>query len=133
MALDLASLKILLVEDHPAQAAALQAMLQAFGISRVDIAVDAETAARLLNSNTPYDLMLCDYSLGTSNGLSLVKTLRADHLPGHRTMPIIMLTGDARPDRNILAREAGVNDFLSKPAHPEVLLRMIQATLERAS
>ncbi len=133
MASELARLKILLVEDHQAQAAALMAMLQAFGIGQVDVATDVTAATDKLNGPTAYDLMLCDYALGSSDGLSLVRKLRAGDAKSRRTMPVIMLTGDARPDRNILARTAGVDDFLSKPAHPEILLRMIHSALARAA
>lgn len=131
MALNLTKLKILVVEDHPAQAATIRAMLEGFGISRIDMAEDVEAAVRFLKAGTLYDLMLCDYNLGTINGLSLVKVVRADNNLTNRYMPIVMLTGDTRADRNILARDAGVNDFLSKPASPPVLLRTIQTVLER--
>jgi two-component system, chemotaxis family, chemotaxis protein CheY len=131
LTLDLTKLKILVVEDHPAHAETIRAMLEGFGISRIDMAADVEAAVRFLKAGTLYDLMLCDYNLGTINGLSLVKVVRADNNLTNRYMPIIMLTGDTRTDRNILARDAGVNDFLSKPAHPPVLLRTIQTVLER--
>lgn len=131
MALDLTKLKILVVEDHAAQAATLKAMLEGFGIRRIDMAVDADAAVNFLRLGTLYDLMLCDYHLGTVNGLSLIKVVRTDHNLTNRYMPIIMLTGDARPERNIMARDAGVNDVLAKPVAPEIMLRTIQTVLER--
>lgn len=126
--MDFARLKILVVEDHSAQATALRAMLQAFGIGQIDIAASAETAAQALVA-TAYDLILCDYNLGTGNGLALVKTVRDDLLPVRRNMPIVMLTGDTRPERNLQARIAGVDSFLSKPVQPDMLLRTIRIAL----
>lgn len=131
MALDLTKLKILVVEDHPAQAATLRAMLEGFGVTRIDMAVDAEAAVRFLKTGTLYDLMLCDYNLGATNGISLTKAVRTDTNLTNRYMPIIMLTADPRTDRNIMARDAGVNDFLAKPVQPAILLRMIEIVLQR--
>lgn len=122
-------LKILLVEDHDAHAVTITAMLRAFGIQRIDRADDAEAAVRLLRAGTLYDLMLCDFNLGTINGLSLVKAVRQNDKLTNRYMPIVMVTGDAKPERIVAAREAGVNNFLSKPVEPPVLLRTIQGIL----
>lgn len=127
---NLDKLKILLVEDHDAHAATITAMLQAFGIRRIDRADDVEAAVRLLRAGTLYDLMFCDFNLGTINGLSLVKAVRQNDKLTNRYMPIVMVTGDAKPDRITAAREAGVNNFLSKPVEAPVLLRTIQAILK---
>jgi len=125
----LEKLKILLVEDHDAHAVTMIAMLRAFGIRRIDRADDAEAAVRLLRAGTLYDVMLCDFNLGSINGLSLVKVVRQNDKLTNRYMPIVMVTGDAKPDRIVAAREAGVNNFLSKPVEPPILLRTIQAIL----
>lgn len=125
----LEKLKILLVEDHDAHATTITAMLQAFGIRRIDRADDAEAAVRLLRAGTLYDVMLCDFNLGSINGLSLVKAVRQNDKLTNRYMPIVMVTGDAKPERIVAAREAGVNNFLSKPVDAAVLLRVIQAIL----
>jgi len=125
----LEKLKILLVEDHDAHAATLTAMLQAFGIRRIDRADDVEAAVRLLRAGTLYDLMLCDFNLGVINGLSLVKAVRQNDRLTNRYMPIVMVTGDTKPERIVAAREAGVNNFLSKPVEPPILLRTVQAIL----
>jgi two-component system chemotaxis response regulator CheY len=124
-----AKLKILLVEDHDAHAAALLAMLGGFGIRHVDRAADVEAAVRYLKAGTLYDLMLCDFNLGAINGLSLVKIVRANNQLTNRFMPIVMITGETKTERVIAARDAGVNSFLSKPIHPPTLLRTIEGII----
>lgn len=130
MPLDFGKLKFLLVEDDPATAQRLQAALTAAGAGMVAHAADVAAAVRLLRDGTLFDLMLCDFDLGTINGLSLVKAVRREDKLTNRFMPIIMMSDNPPPQRIAQARDAGVNDFLSKPVHPPVLVQTIRTVLE---
>ncbi|MCO8167988.1 response regulator [Pseudomonas sp. 21LCFQ02] len=67
------NLRILLVEDHPFQLIATQALLNNQGYFLLTPALNAaEAFAALERSHTPYDLLLCDQRLPDLPGLELV-------------------------------------------------------------
>lgn len=67
------NLRILLVEDHPFQLIATQALLNNQGYFLLTPALNAaEACAALERSATPYDLLLCDQGLPDLPGLELV-------------------------------------------------------------
>jgi len=86
---------------------------QAHGLAEAIAAIEVATPA----------LILLDVRLGDGNGLELVKRLRSDGT--HADLPILVLSADAMPDDVNRAREAGCDDFLSKPVSPRVLLKRI--------
>lgn len=67
------NLRILLVEDHPFQLIATQALLNNQGYFLLTPALNAaEAFAALQRSHAPYDLLLCDQGLPDLPGLELV-------------------------------------------------------------
>lgn len=132
MAVDFGRLKILVVEQNAAQAAALSAALRGFGTGRVDVATDVASAIGMLKAGRLYDLMLCAFNLGAINGLSLVKAVRRDNRLTNRYMPIVMVIGRTPPERHAMIRAAGVNDFLFRPVSGHILYGTIQDTLGRS-
>lgn len=129
MPVDLRKLKILLVHGNTAEANGLAEMLSGFGIGRVDHAVDVAAALRLLKQGRLYDAMVCDFNLGSVNGLSLVKVIRRDNQLTNRYMPIIVITGLTSPERLTAIRAAGVNDLLTKPIGSHILFSSLQFVL----
>jgi len=129
VSLQFGKLKILLVHGNTAEANALSAMLKGFGIARIDHAIDVAAALRLLKQGRLYDTMLCDFNLGSVNGLSLVKVIRRDNRLTNRYMPVIVLTGLTSSERLAAIRAAGVNDVLTKPVGSHILFSSLQAVL----
>jgi DNA-binding NarL/FixJ family response regulator len=121
--------RVLLVEDDPAAAQTLRAMLAAAQGSNFDIACveRLESALERVRAEWP-DAVLLDLSLPDSQGLHGVTRLRsaAPHLP------IIVLTGQSDPELARDAFRAGVKDYVVKDnATAAVLLRSLRYALER--
>jgi CheY-like chemotaxis protein len=120
--------KILLVEDNEMNSDMLSRRLQRKGYSVV-LAVDgAEGMAKAL-SETP-DLILMDMSLPTLDGWEATRRLKAD--AATRRIPVIALTAHAMQSDEQKAREAGCDDFDTKPIELPRLLEKIEAQLQRA-
>jgi len=102
---------ILIVDDNPTNLKLARNVLEIEGY-RVDAAVDAEDALVYLDTASP-DLILMDIALPGMDGLSLTRKLKAD--PRWGAIPIIALTASAMPTDEKQAREAGCDDFLTKP------------------
>ncbi len=127
---DLLRARLLLIEDHGPTVETLRAILQAVGISRISHAGNAAQAMRMLEEQ-PFDMVLCDFNLGATNGLSLVRSIRKTGGIGNPNVPIVMITAHAETDRVAEAQAAGVDDFLVKPIEPETLTRCLIALFER--
>ena len=65
-------------------------------------------------------LLVVDYVMPELDGIAFVKSFRS--LPGHATIPIIMLTGMNSGQVRDQAHAAGADVFLPKPINPERFL-----------
>ena len=121
--------KILLVEDNEMNRDMLSRRLERKGYEVV-IAVDGQKAIDLAASVKP-DLILMDMSLPVVDGWEATRRLKADALT--KPIPIIALTAHAMPEDERRAREAGCNDYDTKPIELPRLLEKIAALLGSAS
>jgi two-component system, cell cycle response regulator DivK len=117
--------KILLVEDNEMNRDMLSRRLERKGY-QVVIAVDGQQAINLAASETP-DLILMDMSLPVIDGWEATRRLKADGQT--KQIPIIALTAHAMPEDERKAREAGCNDYDTKPIELPRLLEKIAAML----
>ncbi len=118
-------MRILVVEDEPKVAAALQAGLQAEHYA-VTTASTGEEGFYLANTE-PFDLIVFDVMLPGRDGLEILKNLR------HRGIqtPSLLLTARDTVDDRVRGLDSGADDYLVKPfAFPELLAR-IRALLRR--
>lgn len=60
--------------------------------------------------SSKFDLVLLDMNIPEVSGLEFLKILRQRH----RQLPVIMLTGDSKPDSIIAAMKAGADDYVIK-------------------
>ncbi|NVZ69750.1 response regulator [Pseudomonas costantinii] len=120
-------LRILLVEDHPFQLLATQCLLKSFGFDQLTLAENAEQAIRLMSqSESPFDLMLCDQCLPDLPGLDLVEIASrrqfinsAILLSGLPPTELFNLTNQA------LQRGLPLLGYLSKPLNKDELAKLI--------
>jgi CheY-like chemotaxis protein len=119
--------KILLVEDNEMNRDMLSRRLERRGHG-VLIATDGKQGLTLARSAKP-DLILMDMSLPVLDGWEATKQLKSDEETRH--IPIIALTAHAMSSDEQRAREAGCDDFDTKPIELARLLDKIQAQLSR--
>ncbi len=119
--------KILLVEDNEMNRDMLSRRLIRSGYE-VALAVDGEQGVALAGSSLP-DLVLMDMSLPVLDGWEATRRLKAD--PATRGIPIIALTAHAMTGDEKKAREAGCDDFDTKPVEFTRLLSKIEGLLQK--
>jgi len=118
-------MRILVVEDEPNVASALEAGLSAEGFD-VDIAQDGDTGLWLAREHD-YAVLVLDIMLPGRNGYQICATLREE---GDHT-PILMLTAKDGDYDQAEGLDTGADDYLTKPFSFVVLAARIRALLRR--
>jgi DNA-binding response OmpR family regulator len=117
---------ILIVDDDESQVLALEHRLRSQGY-RVLTAYDAGRGRELALDERP-DLVLLDLRLPDQDGLELCSQL-ADH-PQTCGVPIIILSALEGPNIVRQSRAVGGSYYVRKPYDPNVLLTLIEASLQ---
>jgi signal transduction histidine kinase len=119
--------KILLVEDNDDARRTLSAALQMSG-HQVYAAPDGRAGIETADNVAP-EVAVIDIGLPGIDGYQVGESLRK--APAHESMVLIALTGYGQPDSLRRAREAGFDEYITKPIEPERLLRLIDAACAR--
>jgi len=119
--------KILLVEDNELNRDMLSRRLERKGYSVV-MAVDGQQGVDLAASEMP-DLILMDMSLPVLDGWEATRRIKADERT--QKIPLIALTAHAMEGDEQKAKEAGCDDYDTKPVELPRLLGKIEKRLAR--
>jgi two-component system response regulator PhoP len=119
-------MRILIVEDEQALQEQLADRLRALDYV-VDVASDGEEGL-YYGREYPVDLAIIDLGLPKLDGVQLIKTLRQEGF----AYPILILTARNRWQEKVEGLEAGGDDYLTKPFHPEELAARIKVLLRRS-
>lgn len=117
--------RILVVEDDPALARGVVALLRADG--HATDAVSEGRSALQLAEREPCSLYIVDIGLPDVSGFDVIRKLRAR---GDRT-PILVLTAHDRVSELVQGLDLGADDYLVKPFDPTELAARIRALLRR--
>ncbi len=116
--------RVLLIEDDPAVREGVELGLRRRGHD-VRSAATGEAGLAALADFRP-DLLLLDLMLPGMNGVQVCRRVRQDS-----QLPIIMLTARGDDFDMIVGLEAGADDYIVKPARPDVIEARIRAVLRR--
>ncbi|MBM3836437.1 MAG: response regulator [Verrucomicrobia bacterium] len=119
--------RILLVEDNEMNRDMLSRRLERRG-HQVVLALDGQQGLDAARQQQP-DVILMDMSLPVVDGWEATRQLKKD--AATQAIPIIALTAHAMSSDEQKAREAGCDDFDTKPIELDRLLGKIQAQLDR--
>ena len=112
MSIDLKNVRFLVVEDQPQAMKLLTAILKELGAVEIYTANDGETALNLLSSAEDlFDIILCDWTMPRLSGFDLLKFVRGERMD----IPFVMITANVGVTQSKLARDFGVNAYITKP------------------
>ena len=119
-------MRILLVEDDPATAQTIEAMLRKedWVVDTTDMGEDGVEIGKLYE----YDLAILDLMLPDMDGLDVLRQLRNAKVE----TPVLILSGLTEPAKKVQGLGIGAYDYLTKPFNREELMARIQAIVRRS-
>lgn len=123
-------MKILIVDDFSTMRRIIKNLLRDLGFTNTEEADDGLTALPMLERGN-YDFLVTDWNMPGMSGIDLLRKVRAhDTL---KSMPVLMVTAEAKRDQIIEAAQAGVNGYVVKPFTAQVLKEKIEKIFERVN
>jgi len=110
------TVKVLLVEDNQINMDVAQYMLEEAGII-VHLAKDGKEAVEMFESlpAEEIDVILMDVMMPVMDGIEATKVIRSMEKENSKTIPIIALTASQNEDDIQRTKDAGMNEYMSKP------------------
>jgi two-component system cell cycle response regulator DivK len=116
------SRRILVVEDQEDNRRILRDLLTSAGYAVLE-AVTGEEGVATAKRERP-DLILMDIQLPGMDGHEATRRIKAH--PDLRPIPLIVVTSYALSGDDVKAREAGADDYVTKPFSPRALLAKVR-------
>ena len=118
--------KVLVVDDEKLIVKGIKFSLEQDGF-KVDAAYDGEEALRMIREGS-YDIVFLDVMLPKMNGYEVCQQVREFSM-----VPIIMLTAKSEERDELMGFDLGVDEYISKPFSPKILVARVEAILRRAN
>ncbi len=118
-------MRVLIIEDNPKMAGALQKGLREHGYA-ADVSHSGFEGEDLA-AGSEYDLILLDLMLPDRDGVEVCRNLRRRGV----ATPILMLTALSSTEDKVAGLDSGADDYITKPFELEELLARIRAMLRR--
>jgi len=116
----LAGLRILLAEDVPTNQLIATEMLSSFG-AKIETADNGQLVLEAFAARShEFDLILMDVQMPEMDGLQATREIR--RLSQGKDVPIIAMTAHALDEEKARCLAAGMNDFITKPIDPAILV-----------
>lgn len=121
-------MKILIVDDFSTMRRIVKNLLRDLGFNNTQEADDGQTAWPMLQ-NGNFDFLVTDWNMPIMTGIDLLKKVRADE--NLASMPVLLVTAEAKKEQIVEAAQAGVNGYVVKPFTAITLKEKIDKIFER--
>ena len=122
------SIKILIVDDFSTMRRIIKNLLRDLGFTNTAEADDGTSALPMLKAGG-FDFLVTDWNMPGMTGIDLLKAVRAD--PNLASLPVLMVTAEAKRDQIVAAAQAGVNGYVVKPFTAQTLKEKLDRIFER--
>jgi len=121
-------MRILVVDDFSTMRRIVKNLLRDLGFTNTVEADDGKTALPILEAGG-IDFLVTDWNMPGMTGIELLKAVRAN--PDLVSLPVLMVTAEAKREQIIMAAQAGVNGYVIKPFTAATLKEKIEKIFER--
>ncbi|MCK8067269.1 chemotaxis response regulator CheY [Cobetia sp. 1CM21F] len=122
------NLRILVVDDFPTMRRIVRNLLKELGFINVEEAEDGQQALEFLNQGS-FELVISDWNMPNLDGLEMLRRVRAN--PATTTLPVLMVTAEAKKENIIAAAQAGASGYVVKPFTAAVLEEKLGKVFEK--
>ncbi|MDG6098404.1 response regulator [Alteromonas sp. ZYF713] len=120
------SCRALVVDDNEINTQVARFILEPHNV-KVSVVDNGQKAIQhLASSETTYDVILMDCNMPVMNGYDATRAIRGGSAGEYyKTIPIIAMTANAMKGENEKCIDAGMNDYITKPVEPSLLIRKV--------
>ena len=118
-------IKVLVVDDESRMRKLVSDFLTRDGYEVIE-AGDGEEAVEIFFQNKDIAVILLDVMMPKMNGWQVLKTIRE-----YSQVPVIMLTAKGEEQDELHGFDLGVDEYISKPFSPKILVARVGAVLKR--
>lgn len=90
---------------------------------------DGEEALNIYNNKNNIDLIILDVMMPKLDGWSVLRQIRQDN----KQIPVVMLTARSEEQDELFGFELGVDEYITKPFSPKLMVARVEAILRRTS
>jgi CheY-like chemotaxis protein len=108
------TIKVVYIEDNPANLALVVRVLEATGRFRVLGAPDGEAGLELIEKEVPH-VVLVDLDIPGVNGFEVTRQIRASSNPDVAKLPVAAVSANVMKGERAASLEAGCTVFIEKP------------------
>ena len=109
---------ILIVDDYKTMLRIIRNLLKQIGFENVEEALDGTEALQKLREKQ-FGLVISDWNMEPMTGIELLREVREDLK--FKKIPFIMVTAESKTENVVIAKEAGVSNYIVKPFNAATL------------
>ncbi|HCR1907793.1 TPA: chemotaxis response regulator CheY [Enterobacter kobei] len=122
------NLRFLVVDDFATMRRIVRNLLKDLGFNNVEEAEDGQDALNKMQQ-TPFNFVISDWNMPNMDGLQLLTEIR--NSPTWSTMPVLMVTAEAKKENIIAAAQAGASGYVVKPFTAAILEEKLNKIFEK--
>lgn len=122
------SMNVLIVDDYNTMLRIIKNLLKQLGFHNVDEATDGSMALEKVKAKE-YGLVISDWNMEPMTGIDLLRAIRGAEGAPYRNVPFIMITAESKTENVVMAKQAGVNNYIVKPFNAETLKTKMTSVL----
>lgn len=126
------STKILILDDMQMMRSIIRKMLKDLGFTDVSDADNGESGLEIIKSaatrGAPFQLIIADWMMPKMTGIDLLRAVRA--IASFKNVPFIMVTAESEKGLIVMAVQAGVTQYITKPFNASTLAEKLKQTYE---
>ncbi|RPE04621.1 chemotaxis protein CheY [Candidatus Pantoea deserta] len=122
------NLRFLVVDDFATMRRIVRNLLKDLGFNNVEEAEDGQDALNKMQQAT-FDFVISDWNMPNIDGLQLLTEIRSN--PDWSTIPVLMVTAEAKKENIIAAAQAGASGYVVKPFTAAILEEKLNKIFEK--
>lgn len=123
-------LKFLIVDDFSTMRRIVRNLLKEAGFHNADEAEDGVVGLQKLRAGG-FNFVVTDINMPNMNGFELLQQIRLD--PTLQSLPVLMITAEARKEDIVLAAKSGASGYIVKPFTKATLEDKVAKILQKYS